>query len=151
KIRKTFKTPYLGHQIALSSDGNTLLRRIALEEGDKEDAKTAWAVEALGPGALKVPKAILEDNPELVAFSADGKYFLTAGRTADSGGNQSGRSVRLYDVKDEFREVAKTTVKSLPPREVSFDVERRVVLMRGQWSTDDVHALSLPDLKPLKG
>jgi WD40 repeat protein len=151
KIRKSFKTPYLGHQIALSPDGNTLLRRIALEEGDKEDAKTAWAVEALGPGALKIPKAILADNPELVAFSADGKYFLAAGRTDGFGGNQTKRNVRLYDVKDEFREVAKTTVASLPPKRVTFDVERRTVLLEGQHSQCDVHALSLPDLKPLKG
>jgi len=151
KIRKTFKTPYLGHQIALSPDGETLMRRIALGEDAKDDAKTAWSVEALGPGALKIPKAVLADNPQLVAFSPDGKQFLTIGRTGAYSPGPLERSVRLYDVQNGFREVGKSTFKSLPTHRVTFDVERRVVLIEGHWSSHDVHALTLPDLKPVKG
>jgi WD40 repeat protein len=150
QIRRTFKTPNLAYQIALSPDGSTLLRRIALEGGDKE-ARTAWKVEALAQGALEIPEAVLEDNPALVAFSPDGKYFLAVGRTDGWGGSPTERTVRLHDVRDKFRELDKTTIKSLPPKRVIFDVERGVVLVHGQWSAHDIHALSVPNLKLLKG
>jgi WD40 repeat protein len=153
RIRRTFAIPYLGSQIALSADGATLLRRVALEPDTRDDAKTAWVVEALGPGALKVPKAVLDDNPALVAFSPDGTYFLTVGRPKQDvwGGNSVERTVRLYDVRDGFREIGKTTVASLPPKRVTFDVERRIVLIVGRWTAHDAHALTLPELKPVKG
>lgn len=96
---------------------------------------------------------MLDDNPAFVAFSPDGKYFLVLGRTESDnlGGYESERTVRLYDIRDGFREVSKTTVKSLTPKYTIFDVERRVVLLVGQRTANDVHALTLPDLKPLKG
>jgi WD40 repeat protein len=151
KIRKTFKTPRGADQIALSPDGDTLLRKVALGSADEEHPKTGWVVEALGPRALKVPKGVLDDNPGLVAFSADGKYCLTVGGTDGYGGAQTQRAVRLFDVPGGFREVAKTAVRSLPPRRATFYTEQRIVLLEGVWTDGDMHALLLPDLKPMPG
>ena len=151
EIRKTFTTPSLACEIALSSDGNTLLRRVAVGPADAEDPKTAWAVEALGPGALKVPAKVLDDNPDLFGFSDDGKYCLAVGGGGGVGGAPRERAVRLYDIRDGFLELAKTTVESLPAHRVTFSSDRRTVLLEGQWSNRGLHAFSLPDLKPLKG
>jgi len=148
KIRKSFKTPRLAHEIALSPDGSTLLRKVGLGKADDENPKTAWKVEALGLGALMIPKNVLDDNPGLVAFSADGRYCLGV----SLGGAQTETAVRLYDMRNGFREVGETTVlSSLRPRHATFDVELRTVVLEGRWSAPDVYAFTLPDLKPVKG
>jgi WD40 repeat protein len=151
RIEKSFKTPRLAHQFALSPDGSTLLRRIALQSDDREEAKTTWTVESLGPGALHIPESILAGNIAHVAFSPDGRQLLTIGGPNKEDGTSPERALRLFDVQLGFRELASSKVAMLPPRRATLYPSQGALLLQGKWSSGDLHAFSLPDLKPLKG
>jgi WD40 repeat protein len=147
KIRRSFKTPHLADEFALSPDGRAVYRRVAVDKVEEGRPKTRWKMEALEDGAREAPIEVLKAGLSLVAFSPDGRHFLTV----EAGRYGGVTVVRLYDIKKGYRQVAEGKVDALPAKRVTFYLGPNVLLLEGGEGEGDVHAFTLPGLNPLKG
>jgi WD40 repeat protein len=155
KALKTLATGDTVAHFALSPDGKTLIWQKARVRDEEE--KTDWIVEALGPGALKIPAAVFHDVPSWLHFTPDGRYLLGLVER----GEEEKRETRLHvwDVRRGFRETARAPVGGRWDRigvvpngqfVVVIDDRRKEVLLDEDARIVDARTFSLPDLKPLK-
>ncbi|HKB40559.1 MAG TPA: WD40 repeat domain-containing protein, partial [Gemmataceae bacterium] len=167
KTLKRFQGTGVASKFALSPDGLTLLRQKS-EGGALSSTKTEWAVEELGPGALKVPGSVFQGEPYQFSFTADGRYLL--GLVAHRNRKEDRETqlhlsdlkretrLHLWDVKHGFRETASIAVEMDCDHLSVSPTGKFVVVVAGRGysgflvdgSGIDARVFTLSDLKLIK-